>query len=809
MMYLSQSKPRQQESFGFDWFFHLGDLSPEVAHSSDQDWRPVSLPHDWSVEYAYDQHAPSGGTGGYVVTGIGWYRKRFTIDPKTQGKHISLLFDGVHMNCQVWLNGQHLGGHISGYTPFECDITAVVNYDGENIIMVQVDNSVQPNSRWYTGSGVTRDVWIRALDPIHVATYGSYITMIEVSDMGASICVQTRIENPGSARSVVLSTTISDAAHRPVTSYAGDKAFALTTGTTECTQNLAIASPKRWSVDTPYLYRAVTRVLVDGRVADEYATPFGIRTIAFDKDQGFLLNGERVKINGVCVHHDGGCVGAAVPQKLWERRLKKLKEMGCNGIRCAHNPPDTALLDLCDQLGFLVMDEAFDEWAIIKNTKAGRDKDVISRGYGEWFDQCHVADLEAMLYRDRNHPSIVLWSIGNEVPEQMEEDGYLLARELTQICHRIDSSRPVVLACDFIAAEPRAARPEFLNELDVVGYNYVDRWRTRAETFYEDDRRNHPEWCIIGSENGGVRGSVRGQYLFAVPEGAPYRSTPYFSMPVNGAKLLRFTMTRDYVAGDFMWTGIDHLGEAHWPAKASSAGVLDLCGFPKDSFYFYKSVWNRSLPTVHIFPHWNLDIAEGTIIPVLCYTSCEYTELFLNGISYGKKAYIFPRSGATANISAFDMRLPYANTDDLFLSWDVPYMPGMIAAVGYQNGVEVARTIVCTAGAPVRIEALADCAELVADGRDICQIDIRILDAQGQLVPNARHTLHVVVSGAGRLIGLDNGDPESKELYTSADRMAFGGMAFAIVQSARVSGEITITITAEGLEHAVLMVKGQ
>ncbi len=806
-MYLSSDTPRQQAVFDFDWFFYLGEISPEAALSGDHDWRRVSLPHDWSLDYAFDQNAPSGGTGGYVVTGVGWYRKAFTIDPKAQGKRIAILFDGAYMDSNVWLNGQHLGSHLYGYTPFEFDITHVVNYDSENIITVKVDNSAQPNSRWYSGSGITRDAWLKALDPIHVATHGSYVTTLEVSDSGAAISIKTMVENTGAARNVVLSTTIYDAGKKPVTWYGSDKAFYMITGKQEYIQNLSIASPMLWSLDTPYLYQLVTRLIVEGMVVDEYPTTFGVRTIAFDTEKGFLLNGERVKINGACLHHDGGSVGAAVPRNVWERRLKKLKEMGCNGIRCAHNPPDTALLDVCDQQGFLVMDEAFDEWSIIKNTKAGSAKDVICRGYGEWFDQCHVADLEAMLYRDRNHPSIILWSIGNEVPEQLEEDGYLIVRELQQICHRIDPTRPIVVACDFIAAEPRAARPEFLNELDVVGYNYVDRWRTRAETFYEDDKRSNPGWCLIGSENGGVRGSVRGHYEFNVPEDAPFFSAPYYSLPIKGMKLLKFTMTHDYVAGDFMWTGIDHLGEAHWPAKSSNAGVLDICGFPKDSFYFYKSIWQREEPKVHVFPHWNLDITEGTIIPVLCYTSCEYTELFLNGKSYGKKAYIFPRFGATASLSAFETRMPFANTDDLFLSWDVPYLPGIIEAVGYRNGVEVCRDIMCTAGAPAQIEATADSYAIAADGRDICQIELRILDAKGNVVPNADNLLQVAVSGAGQLIGLDSGDPLSKELYKSDRRMAFGGMAFAIVQSARAAGEIKIDITSDGLASATLTVQ--
>ena len=692
-MYLTGKDVRQKETFNLNWFFYLGEEEKTPGDKDTAGYRPVKLPHDWSLEYPFDEAARSCGSGGYVRTGTGWYKKIFRVNPDAvkDGRAV-LHFEGAYMLAQVWLNGQSLGRHVYGYTPFEWDITDLLKTDGsENVVDVKVDNSAQPNSRWYSGSGITRNVWICGMKDIHVAPYGVWIRQPEVSEEQAQIHMETRVcvnhrnraSYEGTAPEENDEITVETGIYAPDGSLCMQERTAqsqqIAAGVREellfC-QDFLLESPVLWDTENPALYKAVTKIYKDGLLLDEVCTVTGFRNVRFDSTQGFLLNGVRVKLNGVCVHHDGGCAGAAVHPQIWERRLEKLKAMGVNAVRMSHNPPDPALLDLCDRMGLMVMDEAFDEWRIMKGKELGSNTHE-SRGYSEWFDSCHEEDMRLMLLRDRNHPSIIIWSIGNEVPDQTVPEGYLTARQLKSICKELDPERLVTQANDQICAEPRAAAEEFLNELDVVGYNYVDRWRTRAETLYDDDKRTHPDWCVIGTENGSL-GGVRGEYLLDMKEKAGWWKMPYYSAPVKIGKLLHFTMTHDYVAGDFMWTGVDYLGEAHWPARSSSAGVLDTCGFEKDSYYFYQSIWKRPEPMAHLLPHWNLELEEGTIIPVLGYTSCESAELFLNGKSYGRKAYAYPAYGMTERYGHFDKAPVPVNTDDLFLSWDVPYIPDIL-----------------------------------------------------------------------------------------------------------------------------------
>ena len=778
-MYLQKTGTRLSQFFGFDWQFR---------HEDEEEYRPVQLPHDWSVEYPFNEGANTLGSGGYVKAGIGEYKKIFRVAGVSEGKRISILFDGAYMNAKVTLNGELLGEHVYGYTPFEFDVTDTLIYDGENEIVVRVDNSEQPNSRWYTGSGITRDVWLRRTEKTHIPTYGTYVTTEKISEEKHKVTIQTKIET---ASQIELETTIYDSAGRKITSSSipAEKSG-------EFTQEFTLTGANLWTAETPHLYRAIC-LLRNGETAyDEYETVFGVRTIEFSPDRGCLINGKQVKLNGVCVHHDGGAVGAAVPKKLWRRRLSKLKEMGCNAIRCAHNPPDTALLELCDELGFYVMDEAFDEWAELKWKTAGSNTHE-SRGYSEWFEQHHVADIEAMLYRDRNHPSIIMWSIGNEVPEQSMSGGQLLAKKLQDICHAIDPSRLCTHANDQICSEPNPATQEFLDALDVVGYNYTGRWRTRAETLYDDDKRANPDWLILGTENLSAAGR-RGDYRLEMPE--TYWRRPYFSAPVNAQKLLRYTMSHDYVIGDFMWTGVDYLGEAHWPDRSASCGVIDTCGFPKDHYYFYQSIWKRDEPMVYVFPHRNLSFPKGQIIPVLCYTNCEYAELFVAGKSYGKKSTSYPAYGMTKTYGHWDKVPPAANTDDMFLSWDVPVSRDTIDVVGYVDDKEVCRHTVRAAGEPYRINASSDDKELAADGRDITHIEITIEDSEGILSPIADNTVSINVEGAAELIGVDNGKPDSHESFKGSAMSAYGGKLLAIIRAKRESGDVTVTLSSDGLK---------
>jgi beta-galactosidase len=796
-VFLNTETPRAKELFSLDWEFRHGALDEkEAMDATAAGFSPVNLPHDWSIEFPFDENADTCGSGGYVTAGQGWYRKVFAVSLNARSKRIFLHFDGAYMCSDVWLNGAHLGGHVYGYTPFRFEITNHLNFGGENTVFVRVDNSRQPNSRWYTGSGITRDVWLEAVNEASIKPYGVYARTRRICAEHAVVTVDASIEFP-CAEGLTLSSALLDADGVQVAST-----YTPITGSV-AVQTLLVPSPRLWSDKEPYLYRLITQVRDGDEVLDHVETTVGIRSISFDSEDGFLLNGERVKINGFCVHHDGGCVGAAVPVKIWERRLKIMKAMGANGLRCSHNPPDPALLDLCDRLGFLVMDEAFDEWRRLKEKQHGSNTHE-SRGYSEWFDENYEDDLSAMLLRDRNHPSIVIWSIGNEVPDQTAQEGCLTARALKEICRRYDPSRPVTQACDQICAEPRPATQEFLNELDIVGYNYAGRWRTRSETFYDDDKRANPNWRIIGTEHSSVSGR-RGCYGFN--EALSEWSKPYYSAPVAIGKLLKFTLSHNYVAGDFMWTGIDYLGESHWPNHLSSAGVVDICGFPKDSYYFYKSVWNQEEPLAYVFPHWNLDEEEGSIVKVLCYTNCEQAELFLNGKSYGKKAKSFPSYGMTEIYGHYDRKVVPADTDDLFLSWDVPYIPGVLEAAGINNGVEICRHAVKTSKRPAIIEAALDAESIKADSRDIAHITVRILDEDGNFVPNADNDVCVSVEGAARLIGLANGRPDSMEPYNARHMKAFSGMLLAVAQSNGKVGEAKVKLTADGLVPAELNLK--
>lgn len=791
---------RQTENFNLGWYFFHGDEEQIPGQKETDSYRKVKLPHDWSLEYPFDQNAPSCGSGGYVETGIGWYRKLFQVNPKAaDGRRVILSFEGAYMLTRVWINGQYLGQHVYGYTPFSFDITEFLEKDGsENVIDVRVDNSAQPSSRWYSGSGITRNVWISSVQELHLAPYGVWIRQPQVNEQKAVLLIETRAEKTDASeeklpvKSTAIETeTVIFAPDGTV--CASGKAEAKHVGGSRGREFLTcekfeIEQPLLWDTEHPNLYRVETRIYEQGMLKDEAATMMGLRSAVFTPDQGFLLNGKQVKLNGVCIHHDGGCVGAAVPLPIWERRLKKIKEMGANAVRMSHNPPDPALLDLCDRMGLLVMDEAFDEWRVLKGKELGSNTHE-SRGYSEWFDSCHEEDLTLMLRRDRNHPCIVIWSIGNEVPDQTTEDGHLTARRLKGICKMLDPERAVTQANDQICAEPRRATDAFLNELDVVGYNYVGRWRTRRETLYDDDKRANPAWCMIGTENPGV-GGIRGEYQMEVSEKAGWWTYPYFSAPVEVGRVLRYTMTHDYVSGDFMWTGVDYLGEAHWPARSATSGVLDTAGFEKDSYYFYQSIWDRERPMAHLMPHWNLEVEEGTIVQVLGFTNCDYAELVLNGKSYGRKSYSYPAYGMTEKYGHYDKVQYPVSTDNLFLSWDVPYEPGCIELIGYQDGRETVRHTVFTAGEPFCVRLVCCGDTMKGDGLDVVQIEAEVLDDKGNLCVQADTELFFEVEGDAAVIAVDNGSPREMQSAKLSHIHAFHGKALAILQSDEIKEKV-------------------
>jgi len=785
----------------FDWRFFKGDTpGAEKADFNDGDWRKLDIPHDWSIEGPFGEKEPTGGKGGYVPTGIGWYRKHFRLPDSYKGKQITIEFDGVYENSEVWVNGHYLGKRPFGYISFYYDITPHLNFGGsENVVAVKVHNSHQSNSRWYSGSGIYRHVWLLVTGDIHIAHWGTFVTTPKVSQMSLLVRVKTIVRNEGKvAVSCTLTTNIIDKDGKMVGTVQGGADVAAN-GEHELTQELTIENPNLWSVENPYLYTVHSKVRSGDKLVDEYDTPFGIREVVFDADKGCLLNGRHVKLNGVCLHHDGGCVGSAVPERVWERRLELLKEMGCNAIRTSHNPPAPEFLNLCDKMGFMVMAEAFDEWKVPKFQ-------IGPYGYAQYFDEWSERDVTSFVRRDRNHPSIVLWSAGNEVGDQTDPNGEQTLKRLVGFFHREDPTRLVTVGCDMISAEPKGTPKEFLELLDVVGYNYVARWRDRAEKYYSIDRHDFPQRKIIGTENPSM-GGLRGGYRDLSPGTGEHRRG--LSEMITVEQLWRFTSTYDYVAGDFMWTGIDYLGESQWPSKNSSAGVLDTAGFRKDGFYFYQSQWTDK-PVLHIFPHWNWSGKEGQIVPVICFTNCDTVELFLNGKSFGVKSYIYPYPGVQSTTGEWYFpprsRIP-RTTGDLHLSWDVPYEPGTLKAVGTKDGNVVSTAEVVTAGEPAAIGLFADQNTIAADGRDVANITVQILDSQNHIVPAASNDVTFEIQGEGKIIGVDNGRPDSHESFHADRRKAFNGLCLAIVQAKLKPGKIRLTARADGLKEASIEIE--
>ena len=602
---------RSRESFDFGWRFQKGD-APEghLRKLDDSKWRPIDLPHDWSIEGSYDEREAAQGS---LPTGIGWYRKRFRTPKEAKGRIVTLEFDGIYEKGEVWVNEHRLGMRPYGYSPVAYDITPYLSPEGENVVVVRVDNSLQPNSRWYSGSGIYRHTWLTVTESLHVVQWGVFITTPSVTSARATVQAKTIVRNDGKRSTLcALTTTLVDDEGTHLQSV--ETSQTVSAGTVaEFVQTLQIEKPSLWSVETPTMVRAITTVKRDGRVVDETTTPFGIREAVFDAKRGFLLNGKPVKLNGVCLHHEAGSVGAAVPERVWERRLELLKAMGCNAIRTSHNPPAAEFLDLCDRIGFLVMAEAFDEWKVAKFPYGPK------HSYVELFDEWFERDVTDFVRRDRNHPSIVLWSAGNEIPDQAYASGAETLRKLLAVFRREDPTRMVTMALDHMASDPPEgrARPDLLAELDVVGYNYVSRWGTQGERYYDADRASHPDWRVIGTEHGAM-GGTRGDYRSLVGAGGPGGRGFGISLGriVDVEGLWRFTRLHDYVAGDFMWTGIDYLGEATWPLKGSPAGVIDTCGFKKDGFYFYQSQWTDA-PMLHLLPHWNWPGHEGRVVSVV------------------------------------------------------------------------------------------------------------------------------------------------------------------------------------------------
>jgi beta-galactosidase len=784
----------RRASFDAGWKFSRGDFAAAFDPGfDDHAWQTVDVPHDWSIAGPYDQDAACGGSGGYLPTGIGWYRKSFALPPATAGRQVFVQFDGIYQRSEVWINGQPRGMRPYGYIGLAYNLTPHLHAGARaNLLSVRVDNSLQPNSRWYSGSGITRHAWLLTTGAVHIALHGVCVRSSDVSRQSAALQISTRVVNQGARPAAcTLEATVLDANGSRIAS-ARAQAQIPAAGEHRFVQGVVVNEPGLWGLSNPQLYSLVTTVHAPGHPIDQVTTAFGIRDARFDADRGFLLNGERIKLNGVCLHHDGGAVGAAVPERIWQRRLALLKDMGCNAIRTSHNPPAPEFLDLCDTMGLLVMDEAFDEWRQAK-------LQTPEYGYHRYFDQWSARDLSDMIERDRNHPAVVIWSAGNEVPDQTDPQGPKTLQALVDILHAGDPTRPVTVGCDNIAAEPHATPAEFLAGLDVVGYNYVDRWRERREQFYAPDRHDFPQRRFIGTESEAM-GGVRGVYR-------PADDTPVFGERTSNRRiaveqLQKFVQTYDYVSGDFMWTGIDYLGEARWPAKLAASGVLDTCGFPKDGYYFYQSLWTDK-PVLHLFPHWNWSGSEGQVVTVMCYTNCDTVELSMDGKSLGVRGYAFPRPGMVGKYGNYPPRArALQTTADLHLAWDVPYAPGLLKAIGVRGSDVAATCELRTTGAPAAIRLSADRARLRAGVRDVAHVQVEITDAAGLRVPTANDAISFELSGSGSIIGVDNGQPDSHESYQARERRAFNGLALVLIQSAASAGDIVLRASAPSLAGA-------
>lgn len=781
------SAQRTVVDFDKGWRFNLGDVSgAEKSAVSDAGWRLLNLPHDWSIEGKFSKDNPATPEGGALPGGIGWYRKTFVIPASDKNKLVYIDFDGVYQKSTVWINGHELGFRPNGYISFRYELTPYLNYGGKNVIAVKVDNSVQPNSRWYSGSGIYRNVWLVTTEKTAVDHWGTYITTPEVSDKSAKVHVEVRVRNVAPASELTVKTAIYDPAGKVVTEggYTLPKKDLNDTAVTAET-NLTVNAPSLWSVDHPRLYKAVTSVLVNGKITDTYTTPFGIRYFDFDADKGFSLNGKHIKIDGVCDHHDLGALGAAINVRALERQLQILKAMGCNGIRTSHNPPAPELLDLCDKMGFIVMDEAFDCWEWQK----------VKYDYHLYFKQWHKRDLEDQVRRDRNHPSVIIWSIGNEIPQQGDTSALRIAPELAAIVHSLDTTRPLTTAND---------RPDTSNKIiksgaiDLVGYNY-------HEYSYAKFHDRYPGRKFIATETtSGLE--TRGYYempsdsirVWPDPHNKPYGNPEHNVSAYDNTRppwgsthemTWKVMKKYDFLSGFFIWTGFDYLGEPtpySWPSRSSFFGIVDLAGFPKDVYYMYQADWTNK-PVLHIFPHWNWK--PGQLVDIWAYyNNADEVELYLNGKSLGIKK----KEG-----------------DDLHVMWRVPFEPGTLKAVSRKDGKVVLTREIHTAGAPTKIELTADRSNIKADGHDLSFVTVKILDKDGNVVPDADNKVNFKIKGVGFIAGVDNGDENNHDSFKADYRKAFHGLALAIIHSKGTVGEVTLTATAAGLSPATLVVKAK
>lgn len=779
------------------WKFTKGEVSDAEAPSfNDTKWETVTIPHDWAIFGPFDKNndlqnvavtqnfetqasLKTGRTGGLPYVGPGWYRTTFHSTP---GKQTTLIFDGAMSEARVFVNGKEACFWPYGYNSFYCDVTGLVNEDGKNnVLAVRLENRPQ-SSRWYPGAGLYRNVHVVTTEKIHVPVWGTQITTPFVKDEYASVCLHTTILNAGKTE-LTVTTDIVDADGQVVSTKTNkgyinhDQPF---------TQNFIVEQPKLWSPETPVLYKAVSKIYAGDTLLDTYTTRFGIRTIEYVPDKGFYLNGKRRKFQGVCNHHDLGPLGAAVNVAALRHQLTLLKDMGCDAIRTSHNMPAPELVELCDEMGFMMMLEPFDEWDIAK----------CDNGYHRFFNEWAEKDMVNMLRQYRNNPCVVMWSIGNEVPTQWSPEGYKVAKFLQDICHREDPTRPVTCGMDQVKS---VLANGFAAMLDIPGLNY------RAH-MYDEAYERLPQNLILGSETSSTVSS-RGVYKFPVERkaGAMYddhQSSSYDLEYCSWSNIPDIDFARaedhDWTIGQFVWTGFDYLGEPSpydtdaWPNHSSMFGIIDLASIPKDRYYLYRSVWNKEAETLHILPHWNWEGREGEKTPVFVYTNYPSAELFINGKSYGRQTK--RKDGTVEN----RYRLMW---------YDAVYQPGEVKVVAYdEQGNPAAEKTIRTAGKPHHIELVTDRTSLQADGKDLAYITLRIVDKDGNLCPNDGRLVNFKVKGAGKYRASANGDPTCLDLFHKPEMHAFGGMLTVIVQSGEKVGDIELQATAKGVKAGIIRI---
>lgn len=791
-----------------------GDVPYAQTGFDDTSWRNLNLPHDWAIEGPFKQEYP-GETGKLKWWGPVWYRKHFTLPETDMGRQIYLDVDGAMSYASVWVNGQFAGGWPYGYSSFRVDMTPFVKRGAENVIAIRLD-SPKESSRWYPGAGLYRNVWLVKSAPVHVAQWGNaVVASVETS----TVEVTTHIENHSSTNATVFASTEFYCLKPNGERGPAVKADALPriaagtevepNGNSVWQQSFQIAKPKFWSVEEPNLYLAVTTLKSEGKAVDTVETSFGFRSAKFTTDDGFYLNGKRTPINGVCNHHDLGALGAAFNVRAAERQLEILSAMGCNAIRFSHNPPAPELLDLCDRMGFLVMDESYDTW---EGRKKRNDYHVLFSDWGE-------ADLRAMVRRDRNHPSVVIWSIGNEMPDQRSPKGVEVSERLNAIVKEEDPTRPVTAGCNHEGAGFNG----FQNTVDVFGYNYKPH-------VYEKFRATNPNIPLIGSETASTISS-RGEYFFPVTDDkskgmADFQMSSYDlyapSWATTPDREWGFQDKLGFIGAEFVWTGFDYIGEPtpynadlsnlnnysdpadkaraekelaelgkiRTPSRSSYFGIVDLAGFPKDRYYIYQAHWRPELPMAHILPHWNWPERVGQVTPVFVYTSGDEAELFLNGKSLGRKKR-----------GQYEYRLRWD---------DVIYQPGELKVVAYKKGKKWATDVRKTTGPGAKLMLKADRDRVNADGRDLSFVTVTVADIEGLLVPRSKNHIRFRIEGPGEIIATDNGDATSFESFQAPERTAFNGLALVIVRAtAGLPGKIRLIAEADGLRDATITIRGE